>query len=44
MRNYCYKFLLCAGFAVILTSVLMVAAVPASAQSTTEGAIAGTVF
>jgi outer membrane receptor protein involved in Fe transport len=44
MRNYCYKFLLCAGFAVILTSVLVVAAVPASAQSTTEGAIAGTVF
>jgi outer membrane receptor protein involved in Fe transport len=44
MRKSSYRFLLLAGMLMLLTSVLMVAAVPAAAQSTTEGAIAGTVF
>jgi outer membrane receptor protein involved in Fe transport len=44
MRNFCYKILLSAGLAAVLTSVLILAAGPAAAQSTTEGAIAGTVF
>ncbi len=44
MRNACYKFLLGAGLIAILTAVLAVVAVPATAQSTTQGAIAGTVF
>jgi len=44
MRTFCYKFLLCAGFAFALTSVLMVGAGSAAAQSTTEGSIAGTIF
>jgi hypothetical protein len=44
MRSFCYKFLLFAGFAFALTSVLMVGAGSAAAQSTTEGSIAGTIF
>jgi outer membrane receptor protein involved in Fe transport len=44
MRKSSYRFLLLAGMLMLLTSVLMVATVPAAAQSTTEGAIAGTVF
>ncbi|MGC2301303.1 MAG: carboxypeptidase regulatory-like domain-containing protein, partial [Acidobacteriaceae bacterium] len=44
MRRLCYKFLSGAGFAFVLTWVLMLGANPAAAQTTTEGAIAGTVF
>ncbi|HEX4311792.1 MAG TPA: carboxypeptidase regulatory-like domain-containing protein [Acidobacteriaceae bacterium] len=44
MRKSICKILLLAGMFILLTSVLTVGAVPAAAQSTTEGAIAGTVF
>jgi outer membrane receptor protein involved in Fe transport len=44
MRSICYKFLSLAGLIAILTAVLSFAANPAAAQSTTEGAVAGTVF
>src|ERR1700761_7275483 len=40
----CSRFLLGAGLIAVLTTVLTVVAVPAFAQSTTQGAIAGTVF
>ena len=44
MRTFCYKLSLPAALSLLLTAVLTVAAVPAAGQSTTEGAIAGTVF
>ncbi len=44
MRNFGYKFLLCAGVVLVLAVVLATGAGPAAAQSTTEGAIAGTIF
>src|ERR1700733_3171334 len=44
MRKLCYKSLPVAGLVFILTAILTLAAAPATAQTTTEGAIAGTVF